>query len=76
MKAPAPAVVTDVLRTPESRFADLPDFAYVPHYVDVGGLRIAYVDEGPRDAPVVLLMHGEPTWSSWQNSVICCRSPG
>ncbi len=63
MKAPAPAVVTDVLRTPESRFADLPDFAYVPHYVDVGGLRIAYVDEGPRDAPVVLLMHGEPTWS-------------
>ncbi len=62
MHSPMP-VVTKVLRTPESRFADLPDFAYVPHYVEVAGLRIAYIDEGPRDAPVVLLMHGEPTWS-------------
>jgi haloalkane dehalogenase len=63
MRLPPLAVVTDVLRTPQERFADLPDFAYVPHYVDVGALRIAYIDEGPRDAPVVLLMHGEPTWS-------------
>jgi haloalkane dehalogenase len=62
MNTPLP-VVTEVLRTPPSRFADLPDFPYAPHYVEVGGLRIAYVDEGPRDAPVVLLMHGEPTWS-------------
>ena len=60
---PALPNVTDVLRTPEARFADLPDFAYTPHYTDVGGVRIAHIDEGPRDAPTVLLMHGEPTWS-------------
>ncbi len=55
--------VTQVLRTPEARFANLPDFAYRPHYTEIGGLRIAHIDEGPRDAPTVLLMHGEPTWS-------------
>ncbi|MEP6968883.1 MAG: haloalkane dehalogenase [Betaproteobacteria bacterium] len=63
MTLPPLPVVCDVLRTPQSRFADLPDFAFVPHFVEVGALRIAYIDEGPRDAPVVLLMHGEPTWS-------------
>jgi len=52
-----------ILRTPESRFAGLNDFPWPPHYREVGGLRIACIDEGPRDAPVVLLMHGEPTWS-------------
>ena len=56
-------VISKVLRTPESRFANLPDFPYTPHYTEVGGLRIAHLDEGPRDAPPVLLMHGEPTWS-------------
>jgi len=55
--------VTQVLRTPEARFANLPDFAYTPHYTEIGGVRIAHIDEGPRDAPTVLLMHGEPTWS-------------
>ncbi|MEH3143675.1 MAG: haloalkane dehalogenase [Mycobacterium kyogaense] len=53
----------DVLRTPDERFADLPDFPFAPHYVDVGGLRIHYLDEGPRDGEVVLLLHGEPSWS-------------
>ena len=52
-----------VLRTPEARFAGLPDFPFQPHYSEVGGLRIAHIDKGPRDGPVVLLMHGEPTWS-------------
>lgn len=52
-----------VLRTPEACFSQLPDFPYTPHYTNVGGLRIATIDEGPADAPVVLLMHGEPTWS-------------
>lgn len=52
-----------VLRTPEQRFANLPDFPYAPRYVELGGLRVAYIDEGPREAPTVLLMHGEPTWS-------------
>ena len=60
---PALPRVTEVLRTPEAGFAKLPDFAYTPHYTDIGGVRIAHIDEGPRDAPTVLLMHGEPTWS-------------
>lgn len=55
-----------VLRTPDDRFAALPDFPYEPRYVEVedgegGRLRVAYVDEGA--GPVVLLMHGEPSWS-------------
>ncbi len=54
----------DILRTPDERFASLPDYPFAPNYVDVtSGLRAHYVDEGPRDAPVVLLLHGEPSWS-------------
>ena len=56
----------DIVSTPEDRFVALSDYPYAPSYVDVGGtggpLRMAYVDEGPREAPVVLLLHGEPTW--------------
>jgi haloalkane dehalogenase len=57
-----------VLRTPEARFANLGGFAFAPRYVTVtdarfGELRMAAIDEGPRDAPVALLLHGEPTWS-------------
>jgi haloalkane dehalogenase len=57
-----------VLRTPDERFADLPDFGYQPYYADVpdqdgGTLRMAYVRYGPDDGPVVLLLHGEPSWS-------------
>lgn len=52
-----------VLRTPDERFVALPDYPFDPHYVDVNGLRLHYVDEGPRDAPPVLLLHGEPSWS-------------
>ncbi|MEH0167490.1 haloalkane dehalogenase [Paucibacter sp. JuS9] len=52
-----------VLRTPEACFAQLPDFPYEPHYLEIDGLRYAYIDEGPRDGAPVLLMHGEPTWS-------------
>lgn len=55
--------VTNILRTPEQRFDGLVDFPYQPRYVEVGGLRIAYIDEGPAQASPVLLMHGEPTWS-------------
>ncbi len=55
--------VGKVLRTPEARFANLPDFAWAPHYIQLAELRVAYIDEGPSDAPVVLLMHGEPAWS-------------
>lgn len=49
-------------RTPDDRFADLPDFAYEPQYLEHEGLRIAYLDEGPKDGPALWLMHGEPTW--------------
>jgi haloalkane dehalogenase len=52
------------LRPSDAPFRDLPDFAFAPHFAEIGdGLRVHYVDEGPRDAPVVLMLHGEPTWS-------------
>jgi haloalkane dehalogenase len=55
--------VKNVLRTPEERFKDLPDFPYEPRWTEIGGLRIAHIDEGPASADPVLLMHGEPAWS-------------
>ncbi len=51
------------LRTPDERFDNLPGYDFEPNYVDVDGLRMHYVDEGPRDGAVVLLLHGEPSWS-------------
>ncbi|MGH7788312.1 MAG: haloalkane dehalogenase [Candidatus Binatia bacterium] len=64
-----------VLRTPDARFADLPDFPFTPHYREVRDadgtvLRIATIDEGPRDAAPVLLMHGEPSWSFLYRHII------
>jgi haloalkane dehalogenase len=53
-----------VLRTPEDRFAGLPDFTAEPRYATLAdGLRMGYVAAGPADGPPVLLLHGEPTWS-------------
>ena len=65
----------DVLRTPDDRFADLPGFPHEPRYAEVpdgdgGSLRMAYVDAGPADGPVVLLLHGEPSWSFLYRHVI------
>jgi haloalkane dehalogenase len=60
--------VTEVIRTPDERFADLPEFPFAPHYTEHDGLRMAHVDEGD-GAPVVLL-HGEPTWSFLWRKVI------
>lgn len=51
-----------VLRTPDDRFTDLPGFGYAPRYAQANGLRIHYLDEGPQDAPPILLLHGEPSW--------------
>jgi haloalkane dehalogenase len=52
------------LRTPDDRFTDLPGYDFAPHYVELsGGLRLHYVDEGPRAGQQVLLLHGEPSWS-------------
>ena len=71
-----------VLRTPDERFAGLPDFPFAPHYVDVPAdplhgagnttdtLRVHYLDEGPRDAAPVLLVHGEPSWCFLYRSMI------
>jgi haloalkane dehalogenase len=53
----------DYLRTPDERFAGLAGYPFDPHYVELDGLRIHYVDEGPADGPVVLMLHGEPSWS-------------
>ncbi len=56
-------VEVKILRTPDDRFADLADFAWTPQYAELtDGVRMAYLDEGPRDAPTVLMLHGEPTW--------------
>lgn len=57
-----------ILRTPDSAFAAIPDYPFAPHYTDVTdadgtALRIHHIDEGPRDAAPILLMHGEPSWS-------------
>jgi haloalkane dehalogenase len=52
-----------VLRTPDSRFENLPGYNFEPHYVTVDGYRIHYIDEGPADGEVVLMLHGEPSWS-------------
>lgn len=65
----------DFLRTPDARFENLPDFDYSPHYIDVAAgdgdtLRMAYVDEGPRSRELVLLLHGEPTWSFLYRAMI------
>ena len=67
--------MTRVLRTPDSCFTALPDFPYQPNYVSVAHagtspLRMHYVDGGPRDAPVVLMLHGEPSWSfAWRKVI-------
>ena len=53
----------EVLRTPDDRFHNLSGYPFAPQYVDVGGLRIHYVDEGPPEAAPILLLHGEPSWS-------------
>jgi pimeloyl-ACP methyl ester carboxylesterase len=53
----------DFVRTPEACFEDLPEWPYEPDHVEIDGLRQAYVDEGPADGEVVLLLHGQPSWS-------------
>lgn len=58
-------------RTPDERFTKLPDYAFAPHYAQVGdGLRLHYVDEGPRAGRPVLMMHGEPSWSFLYRHII------
>ncbi len=63
------------LRTPDERFAGLADFPFEPHYVEVddgdgGSLRVHHLDEGPAGGDLVLLMHGEPSWSFLYRTMI------
>ncbi len=51
------------VRTPDERFEDLDGYSYAPNYVTLDGLRMHYVDEGPADGEVVLMLHGQPSWS-------------
>ena len=57
----------EAFRTPEEAFVDLPGYEFRPHFLDqlpgYEGLRMHYVDEGPRDGEVVLCLHGEPAWA-------------
>jgi haloalkane dehalogenase len=53
----------EFVRTPSSCFDDLPNFPYTLKHVDIDSLRQGYIDEGPANAPVVLLLHGQPTWA-------------
>jgi haloalkane dehalogenase len=63
-----------ILRTPDAAFASLPDYPFSPHYAEVCGFRMHYVDEGPRDAPVILMLHGEPSWSFLYRKIIAIVS--
>jgi haloalkane dehalogenase len=51
----------EVFRTPDERFRSLPGYGFKPHYEELDGLRVHYLDEGEGDA--VVCFHGEPTWS-------------
>ena len=53
----------EFVRTPDACFEGLSGWPYAPQYVEIDGLRQAYVDEGPQSGPVVLLLHGQPSWS-------------
>lgn len=53
-----------ILRTPDERFASLPDYPFAPNYLEIGAARMHYLDEGAKDAvETVLMLHGEPSWS-------------
>jgi haloalkane dehalogenase len=67
--------MTDAYRTPDERFANLPDFPFEPRYRDVNGLRLAHVEAG--DGPPVVFFHGEPTWSFlWRKTIPAVRDAG
>ncbi|MCV7007075.1 haloalkane dehalogenase [Mycobacterium gordonae] len=53
----------EVFRTPDARFTDLPGYGFAPNYSEVDGLRMHYLDEGPRDGTPVVCFHGEPSWA-------------
>ncbi len=69
-----------ILRTPDSRFHELPEFPFAPNYLEVrdpdaGAIRICCIDEGPRGAAPVLLLHGEPSWSFLYRRIVASLAP-
>ena len=67
--------MTEIFRTPDDRFEGLPGYDFEPHYAQVGDLRLHYVDTG--EGPVVLFLHGEPTWSYlWRKVIPPVRDAG
>ncbi|MFK7732977.1 MAG: haloalkane dehalogenase [Pseudomonadales bacterium] len=71
-----------ILKTPSAQFANLPGFPYQPNYLEIpdqeyGSLAMHYVDEGPKQAPVVLMLHGEPSWSfAWRDVIDAVTAAG
>ena len=63
----------DVYRTPDERFEGLPGYGFEPHYVELDGMRMHYLDEGAGDP--VILFHGEPTWSYLYRKVVPGLAP-
>ena len=62
LKAASDEVRPGIMRTPDSRFESLKDFDFEPNYMNIQGLRIHYLDEGPEDGQPIFLLHGQPTW--------------
>ena len=57
------ALGVDFVRTPDACFRNLPGYRFRANYVRIDGLRMHYIDAGPSDGPVVLMLHGQPAWS-------------
>jgi haloalkane dehalogenase len=57
------AAAPEVFRTPDDRFADLPGYDFAPNYTETDGLRMHYLDEGPRSGRPIVCFHGEPSWA-------------
>ena len=67
----------DYYRVSETIFDNLKDYPFESHYVDVNGLRMHYVDEGPKEADPILMLHGEPSWSYlYRHMIPVCAAAG
>lgn len=65
------------IRTPEARFKNLPNYPFAPNYLEIDGMRMHYVDEGPKDGNIILMLHGEPSWSYlYRHMIPVCVAAG